>query len=374
MRTPPRREYQYHRIIGEWYERNANRKGWLNKNGSIFPISVQSLCDYIQLKSARCEISTILSYVNALGKYQADMYHVYSNWDNIRYHPEVQNTLTRCAREKRHLQKQQDESHCRPKNVSNLAESSTSASEQASGIPGENFKMPLLDCNMKGIEINDQISHHERRAKNNYADIFELNGRESERRGKGDALLKRNPNLNKNQKNPFAYSPENEVSLYQSRMLIKPPFSKGNTDAIDENSIPTLTTNPSIPVVNLIEDNNPVHPKSLIPIKIEVLPSATPLLMKYANGNEFELLRFDVLTLTYLTVLKSKYTGNCPHHPAGCYPLDQDRHMILTPRMFKDWAMLMAADDADNRVTRESLPQFQEMPEFWVDHAVYIQE
>ncbi|CAG8610279.1 4556_t:CDS:2, partial [Diversispora eburnea] len=67
--------------------------------------------------------------------------------------------------------------------------------------------------------------------------------------------------------------------------------------------------------------------------------------------------------------LKSKYSKYCHYHYEGCVLLDGGRHFILSEKLYKRWAALVASgDDFDI----DSLPNSPELTEFYADRAIPI--
>ncbi|KAG9289548.1 hypothetical protein G9A89_002321 [Geosiphon pyriformis] len=75
------------------YEKIARVENWINLDGSVFPVSPESLCKFIRFKSRTNNPQSVDWYVNGLMKYQFEL--GFENPDRVKYHPDVTTTRTR---------------------------------------------------------------------------------------------------------------------------------------------------------------------------------------------------------------------------------------------------------------------------------------
>ena len=112
----------YPQEIGEAYERKAWENGWLNKDGTVFPISVKNLSNFIRMKSETAGLKTINNWLGALNTYQMRDLTIEENWESVRNHEKIkklkrglfcgeksQKRVRRSSKDKYHAEGEQDE-------------------------------------------------------------------------------------------------------------------------------------------------------------------------------------------------------------------------------------------------------------------------
>ncbi|CAG8497128.1 4637_t:CDS:2 [Acaulospora colombiana] len=77
----------------------AESRGWKNADGSIFPISVTNLCNYICTKKSTNSLKSIKWYLTGFKKYHQNLFHN-REWDAACKHPDVINLLNECKTER----------------------------------------------------------------------------------------------------------------------------------------------------------------------------------------------------------------------------------------------------------------------------------
>ncbi|CAJ0747936.1 10165_t:CDS:2 [Entrophospora sp. SA101] len=91
--------------------------------------------------------------------------------------------------------------------------------------------------------------------------------------------------------------------------------------------------------------------------------------MSDSNNQELQYESFKFRFDTAITLLKSKYMGECLIHQEGCVILDNEKHFVLNNVLYRHWASLVASGDDYNI---DSLPVAPELDEFDESHAVSI--
>src|SRR5947209_12865249 len=82
------------------FEGWASLFGWQNKDGSIYPVSLANLKNYIGLQQARIEPQSVMSYLAAIKEKHVSL--GLTNWEEVRFHQEVNLMLKNMKRKHWH--------------------------------------------------------------------------------------------------------------------------------------------------------------------------------------------------------------------------------------------------------------------------------
>ncbi|CAG8465482.1 5724_t:CDS:2 [Paraglomus occultum] len=78
----------YFEQVGRSYANLAHDRHWRNADGSVYPISVEHLKEYIILKYESSNMKSVLWHIGALKRYQTEVLK-FKKWDEVRNHPDV---------------------------------------------------------------------------------------------------------------------------------------------------------------------------------------------------------------------------------------------------------------------------------------------
>ena len=82
----------YFEQVGRSYANLAHDRNWRNADGSVYPISVEHLKEYIILKHESGNMKSVLWHIGGLKKYQTEVLK-FKKWDEVRNHPDVSQLL-----------------------------------------------------------------------------------------------------------------------------------------------------------------------------------------------------------------------------------------------------------------------------------------
>ncbi|CAG8785930.1 2322_t:CDS:1, partial [Racocetra fulgida] len=83
---------EYSENVAKSYAALAEPKGWKNPDNSLFPISVNNLCNFLRVKMATNNSRSLDWYIGGLHRYQKNVLKI-QNWDDVRKHPSVKSLL-----------------------------------------------------------------------------------------------------------------------------------------------------------------------------------------------------------------------------------------------------------------------------------------
>ncbi|CAG8555444.1 4529_t:CDS:10 [Ambispora leptoticha] len=350
-----------HVQVARSYENLAKKHNWVNANGSYFPISVDSLCSFIRHKADTSTIKSIDWYVGALKKYHITELGI-KDWDDVRKNPKVRSALAEIE-EEASAKIRKDRTHgesdmsvgnkgkqsiiSNDANASRLSPvrsahnySTIYSSHIGSSVRGSGSKnVPRLDpanrpaeaiLAMLGVmdsadEDTEKVSKS--KSPNNVINIDSDDDAAMTSRRVGSSSTLSNSHL---------------VSLRRRRRNLQYAEPE-DEDEDDEDYLPPKGTNNGVPYV-------PTKKRRKRDLEMN-MPHVDP------DEPESFKFRYDYA----ITILKSKYIGQCTLHPKGCFEVQPDLHVELNENMFRHWASLIASGDD---VSEEKLPDFQETPEF----------
>lgn len=83
---------EYSENVAKSYVALAEPKGWKNPDNTLFPISVNNLCNFLRVKMATNNSRSLDWYIGGLHRYQKNVLKI-QEWDEVRKHPSVKNLL-----------------------------------------------------------------------------------------------------------------------------------------------------------------------------------------------------------------------------------------------------------------------------------------
>ncbi|CAG8468941.1 1488_t:CDS:2 [Paraglomus brasilianum] len=326
----------YFEHVGRSYANLAHDRNWRNADGSVYPISVEHLKEYIILKYESSNMKSVLWHVGALKRYQTEVLK-FKRWDDVRNHPEIQQLLAELEESEAH---KSDDGGITPL-----------------GVAQDRGKGKAEDLSLKAKRPVSRFDLSKRPAQTILALLGRTNGEGNESLGNASgsnvAATAAEPRFE--QGDSFMEGDDMEEDDTSQRDQIN-----GNIDyrALFQNDSDDSDYIP--PSKNTLTDDS----GNYMTVKRRKLRSESDS-DSSEDGPESFKLRYD----TALSILKSKYVNSCTKHLRGCFPIDERRHLLLDEKMIKRWATLIASGDD---VIVESPPQFEEFPEFNTDRAVCI--
>ncbi|KAG9292034.1 hypothetical protein G9A89_017933 [Geosiphon pyriformis] len=400
---------QHHLQVGRSYEALAKKNRWINPDGSIFPVQVDGLCNYMRFKADTSNPRSVEWYVAALKKYHHEVLHL-ERWEEIRKHPRVKKLTAeieeeaaaksmREAREAAALMNTQEESF--------LMVSSDTGQGQHSLTPNNTFH-----------NTGNSISNSHRYKYSPIRPASPGSSSTTHATSIGRGIISTNipqvvaslpKSLFQSQSLPQQLDPQNrpaEAILAMLGIEMDPAGEVTETPQTFVHPTAGESSQPTPTVINIDSDDETVTaqkagpsstgtntPSSSLrrprrnlhytepdePDEDYVPPRAEQtsrkrrrkreldMIMTEADPNEPESFkyRYDMA----IAILRSKYIGRCEKHPLGCFEIKKNLHLQLNDKMIRHWAALIASGDD---VTEEALPNFPEMSEFSEKHAVTI--
>ncbi|CAG8777592.1 16872_t:CDS:2 [Dentiscutata erythropus] len=326
---------EYSETVAKSYAALAEQKGWKNPDNTLFPISLNNLCNFLRVKMATNNSRSLDWYIGGLHRYQKNVLNI-QNWDDVRRHPSVKELLSQLKAENK------------PR----------SGRESPPGTPekGKRNKQTIDDNScFESVKSTPEVGSISIDLSKPLSPIDSKISTES-------ILEYRGP------------------SLSSSKPLID-PFSSIKLD--NENIIISQEYDSTVSKPNSAEKFDPMVVSNSDDDDLEISNArggyiATPKRRRKDNDNLHEANQVDdddepeSFKSRYekaLATLKIKYKNCCRYHPEGCFLLNNNRHFILNERLYRRWAALCASGDDINT---NLLPSAPELDEFSEENAVQL--
>ncbi|CAG8519097.1 17080_t:CDS:2 [Acaulospora morrowiae] len=285
----------------------AESCGWKNVDGTIFPISVANLCNYIRTKKSTNNLQSIKWYLTGFKKYHQNFLHN-REWDAVCKHPDVIDLLN---------EHETEETTKRAHGISNNENLEKSKIREQQSING--YK--------KSVEFFTELEF---------------------------------PSVN------FEFS-EKQICGSQGLQSLGsiPTFMNGIIS--QSTSVIVNTTESNDEEREMCEDSPQVGNGS--PRKSIALRRSHRIGNSKSEDLYEEPLSFRSRFKAALVGLKAKYSGHCSHHPKGCFLVGKNRHFIITDQLFKRWASLCASGEdvtINHLPDSEDLTEFSVKNAVWI--------
>ncbi|CAG8549047.1 10042_t:CDS:2 [Acaulospora morrowiae] len=321
--TETKKKKEYGETVSRSYIILAEAKGWKNSDNSIFPISMENLCNYIRAKMATNNSKSIEWYLNGLRRYHEKLFKN-KDWELVCKHPDVTNLLKQIKAEK-----ESSLGTPHPAEKGNWRAEQINAENRFTEV-STNVRVPVV---IEATQPNNSISAE--------------------------------PNLEFLGTIPFLDVASGNNETFSN--LLDDDSYEGNdeTDSQEESSgsksVLTEKFDPMIVGSDSDEDD-----EDYVPPKMRRRYQDVQYIQETLFADD-EPESFKSRYENAYSNLKMKYTVKCDFHPEGCVQLGEGRHFILTERLYKRWAALVASgEDFD----ADSLPNSSELDEFHTDRAI----
>ncbi|RIB19090.1 hypothetical protein C2G38_2036347 [Gigaspora rosea] len=325
---------EYSESVAKSYVVLAEQNGWKNPDSTIFPISLNNLCNFLRVKMATNNSRSLDWYIGGLNRYQKNVLKI-QDWDDVRKHPNVKELLNQLKGENK------------PRNGRESPPGTPEKGKRIKQVVDNNGYFEAgsisIDLSKSSSPIDSKISTES---------ILEY---------RGPSLSSSKPIIDVGI-NPFSSIKSDGESIIISQEY-DPTASKPNSA---EKYDPMVVSNS--------DDDDMGPPKKNNNNNARGGYIATPKRRRKDSDNLHEANQdepesFKSRYEKALATLKIKYKNCCKYHPEGCVLLNNNRHFALNDRLYRRWAALCASGDDINT---NLLPSAPELAEFFEENAVQI--
>ncbi|RHZ49562.1 hypothetical protein Glove_519g12 [Diversispora epigaea] len=358
--TEIKKKKEYGETVSRSYILLAEQKGWKNSDNSLFPISSTNLCNYIRVKMATNNPKSIEWYINGLKRYHEKLF-MNKNWETICKHPDVTKLLNQVKTEN----KLKNDKEFSSFGNSYPKEKENKRVEQIYNVNAEN-KFTEVSTNVRIPVVVEAIQPN-----NSINSINSINS----------MMITSDVNLanlaNLEFPDTFSSMPflDDVMSGNKETLTTSTPLDddsyEGNddsSDSPDDESSESKSGGEKFDAMNVGSESED-DDEDYVPPKMRRRYQEVHYIQETMLNDDEEPESFKSRYEIAYASLKSKYSRYCHYHYEGCVLLDGGRHFILSEKLYKRWAALVASgDDFDI----DSLPNSPELTEFYADRAISL--